>query len=289
MKSNMFSEDQLELLRTGFQTHDFTQSIALNPEYENMSPEQLKAFTALKKRVLGYMQSNLPVLDIPRPPRNFAGDHPVNLLMDADASYIAEEAAEILEDREKTEAAVEQYFEMFDPLADQALNSYCEAKNRNPDELTEKELQYIADRVTQVVNETLLEAVMQGQQFTQVNAIAHQYQAHEDFGDKRSPDAINFHNQWTHAKTKIGEMLSLEGLDESVPAGANTDADYRLLRDSFCSTLNDTETSILYLLEDGKTQREIAAALGYKTHSPVSKRISAMREKFDAFLRDDNA
>jgi len=144
------------------------------------------------------------------------------------------------------------------------------------------------DHTTKLINETLVNPVMQGQQFTQINEIAHQYQTHEDFGNKRSFDAINFHNQWTHAQTKIGAMLSLEGLDESIPAGANTDADYNLLRDSFCSTLNDTDSAILYLLEDGKSQREIAAELGYKTPSAVSKRISAMREKFDAFMSDDN-
>ena len=58
-------------------------------------------------------------------------------------------------------------------------------------------------------------------------------------------------------------MLSLEGLDESVPASGNNDAEYSLLRDSFCSTLDDTDTTIFNLLEDGKTQREIAAVLGY--------------------------
>ena len=157
-----------------------------------------------------------------------------------------------------------------------------------PDELTDEDEQRIMERVTQVVNETLLETVMQGQQFPEINEIAHKHQTHEDFGDKRNPDAINFHNKWTHAKTKIGEMLSLESLDESIPVSDNVDAEYALLRDSFCSTLDDTDTTIFNLLEDGKTQREIAAALGYKTPSAVSKRIRAIQKKYEEFIKDDN-
>ena len=83
-------------------------------------------------------------------------------------------------------------------------------------------------------------------------------------------------------------MLSLEGLDEAIPASGNVDAEYSLLRDSFCSTLDDTDTTILNLLEDGKTQREIAAVLGYKTPSAVSKRIRAIQKKYEEFIKDDD-
>ena len=38
-----------------------------------------------------------------------------------------------------------------------------------------------------------------------------------------------------------------------------------------------------YLREKGYTQAEIAARLGYKTHSAVTKRLTAMRKQFDEF------
>ena len=173
-------------------------------------------------------------------------------------------------------------------MVDEAILAYCTRKNKMPDELTDADEQRIMERVTQVVNETLMETVMQGQQFPQINEIAHKFQTYEDFGDKRNVDSINFHNQWTHAKTKIGEMLSLEGLDESVPASGNNDAEYNLLRDSFCSTLDDTDSAIFYLIEDGKTQREIAAELGYKTPSAVSKHVRAIQKKYEEFIKDDD-
>jgi len=124
MESNLFTDEQLEILRNGFQAHDFTQSVSLSPEYDDMSPAQIKAFAALKKRVIGYMQSNLPELGISRSPKNFAGDHPVNLLTNADAAYIANEAVNILSDEQHTLEAVDYFFDMFGELVDKAILIY---------------------------------------------------------------------------------------------------------------------------------------------------------------------
>ena len=284
----MFTDEQLEILRKGFQEHDFTQTVPLNMSYEDMTPTQAAAFVALKKRIMDYAKANLPALDIKRKIGNFTGDFPVNLLLEADSTYIANEAVNILGDAQRTQDSMNQFFDMFGGLVDQAIFVYCTRKNQMPDELTDEDEQRIMERVTQVVNETLLETVMLGQQLPEINEVAHKFQTHEDFGDKRNVDSINFHNKWTHAKTRIGEMLSLESLDESVPASDNVDAEYALLRDSFCSTLDDTDTAIFNLLEDGKTQREIAAVLGYKTPSAVSKRVRAIQKKYEEFIKDDD-
>ena len=37
--------------------------------------------------------------------------------------------------------------------------------------------------------------------------------------------------------------------------------------------------------ENGKTQKEIAEALGYKTHSTVTKRLQVMREQFEVYIK----
>ena len=288
MEPNMFTDEQLEILHKGFREHDFTQTVPISPAYEDMTPEQVKAFVTLKKRIMNYAKSNLPALDIKRKISNFSGDFPVNLLLDADSTYIAAEAVNILGDARRTQDAINQFFDMFGGLVDQAIFVYCTRRNKTPDELTDEEDQYILDHTMDIINETLMNPVMQGQQFPEINKIAHKHQTHEDFGGKRNVDAINFHNNWTHAKTKIGEMLSLESLDKSIPASGNTDADYNLLRDSFCSTLDDTDTTIFNFLEDGKTQREIAAELGYKTPSAVSKRVRAIQKKYEEFTKDDD-
>ena len=157
---NMFTDEQLEILRKGFQEHDFTQTVPLNMSYEDMTPEQAAAFVALKTRIMDSAKANLPALDIKRKVSNFSGDFPVNLLMDADSTYIANEAVNILGDARRTQDAINQFFDMFGGVVDEAILVYCTRKNKTPDELTDADEQRIMERVTQVVNETLLETVM---------------------------------------------------------------------------------------------------------------------------------
>ena len=58
---------------------------------------------------------------------------------------------------------------------------------------------------------------------------------------------------------------------------------------AFVDTLdNDIDRQILYMRADGKTQAEIATALGYANHSPVAKRLQRLRPKFDTFMERMN-
>ena len=80
--------------------------------------------------------------------RFVCGDLPVNLLMDTDSTYIANEAVDILGDTQRTQDAIDQFFDMFGGLVDQAIFVYCTHKNKTPDELTDEEEQRIIERVT---------------------------------------------------------------------------------------------------------------------------------------------
>ena len=53
-----------------------------------MTPKQAAAFVALKTRIMDYAKANLPALDIKRKIGNFTGGFPVNLLLEADSTYI---------------------------------------------------------------------------------------------------------------------------------------------------------------------------------------------------------
>ena len=66
-------------------------------------------------------------------------------------------------------------------------------------------------------------------------------------------------------------------------ADAHTQKEYEEIRDAFANTLNSTDREIYYMREKGYTHTEIAQRLGYKTHSAVTKRRKAMREKYDEF------
>ncbi len=121
--------------------------------------------------------------------------------------------------------------------------------------------------------------------------------ADEDFNEKvlENHDKIDHIRRTQHTRTKAGSSLSLDELQEN-----NSD----LLKDSgssveeavesktmsdwekiFLSVLNDEEKKIFRLLQEKKTQEEIASELGYESQSAISKKKKKMEEK----IRDEIA
>ena len=292
---NLTSE-QLEMLVKGFQKHDFTQEVYLPGGLENPEDEPERKYNPLENRVRSYMKRNLLALGFTRNINNFTEQHPANLLISADAQYISDEAVKILEDAEQTEAAIDQYMELFAPIIEYTAQSYCDAKGKTLDELDDSDVWRIMDRVTSVSNIELMNVVMQGQQFSAINEIAHDNLTHEDFGKKFNFDSINFHEQWTRCDTVVQEMLSLdaelekeaENPDAPVTIEQGHEVDYvgQVLINSFCETLNDIDATIFRMRMDGRTYAQIAEKLGYKNHSAVLKRVRKIAERWTEYMNE---
>jgi len=103
-----FTDEQKKERVDGFHKHDITQTVHLRGDFENEEKKKNK-----KKRVLKYMESDLRDFGFKRYIRNFSEKNPINLLMDADATYISDEAMKLLADEKQTAAAIEQYMELF--------------------------------------------------------------------------------------------------------------------------------------------------------------------------------
>lgn len=54
----------------------------------------------------------------------------------------------------------------------------------------------------------------------------------------------------------------------------------------FLATLSEDDRTIFIIWKDGKTQKKIAEALGYRTLSAVTKRLQAMREMFKKCMKE---
>lgn len=280
------TKEQLEILVDGFRQHDLTKEIAL-PTDKILSGELKPMYSPLEKRIMEYMKSNFPDLGIKRHMENFSVNHPVNMMMGIDAQYIANEATAIYEDEERRNAAVEQFMDLFSPLFDTATKSYCKAKGKNPLTLNDEDIQRITDRVVTVVNEELTSVLMQGQQFTALNEISHEIPAHTDFGNTRNVDAINFYNQWTHCKTAVGAMLSLDDEDNPIDEPpSDDDPVFTVICKAFCETLDDMDATIFRMREDGYTQKEIATYLRYKNHTAITKRLQSIKKRWDEFMNE---
>jgi hypothetical protein len=296
-KVELTPEQKDELVKF-FQNNDFTANMALEREH-NSEGEQAKIFVRTKKIFGEYWLGNLRKLGVKRKMKNFSKDHPVNFLENADADYFSEQISEIYADPDKLNEYVDRFFEMYEQPVMLGLDCYAKSVNKEVDELTDEEIHTVVEKVAGVIDETLIETVMQGQQVPQIFGISKKIPKHEDFTEKLSQDKINFYNKWTHANTKLGAPLLFSELSEDESTGIegarnffdNNPAEeqrYTFLREEFAKTLNSTDREIYYLAEQGYKQKEIAQRLGYKTHSAVSKRMKIMNKDFKKFLGFEN-
>lgn len=290
--------EQKDELVAFFQNNDFTANMELDRKYK-FEGEQAKIFVRTKKIFGEYWLGNLRKLGVKRKMKNYSKDHPVNFLENADADYFSEQISEIYADPNKLNEYVDRFFEMYEQPVMLGLDCYAKSVSKEIDDLSDEEIHTVVEKVAGVIDETLIETVMQGQQVPQIFGISKKIPQHEDFTEKLSQDKINFYNKWTHAKTKLGapllfselsedEATNIEGAKMFFANNPEEERRYIFLRDEFAKTLNGTDREIYYLLEKGITQKEIAKRLGYKTHSAVSKRMKIMNKGFKEFLGFEN-
>ena len=297
-KKIKFTPKQLTELQSFFQQNDFTANMTLDREYD-FSGEQSEIFVRAKKIFGEYWLGNLRPLGVNRKMKNFSKDHPVNFLENADADYFSEQISEIYADPDKLNEYIDRFFAMYEQPVMLGLDCYAKSVSKEIDDLSDEEIHTVVEKVAGVIDETLIETVMQGQQVPEIFGISRKVPQHEDFTEKLSQDKINFYNKWTHAKTKLGapllfselsedEATNIEGAKMFFANNPEEERRYIFLRDEFAKTLNSTDREIYYLLEKGITQKEIAKRLGYKTHSAVSKRMKIMNKDFKKFIGFEN-
>ena len=293
-----FTPEQLDELQSFFQNNDFTANMTLNRECY-LKGEQAEIFVRIKKIFGEYWLGNLRPLGVNRKMKNFSKDYPVNFLENADADYFSEEISKIYANPEMLNRNIDRFFEMYEEPVMLGLDCYAKSVGKEADDLTDVEIHTVVEKVAGVIDETLIETVMQGQQVPAIFGISRKVPQHEDFTEKLSQDKINFYNKWTHANTKLGapllfselsddEATNIEGAKMFFANDPEEERRYIFLRDEFAKTLNGTDREIYYLLEKGITQKEIAKRLGYKTHSAVSKRMKIMNKDFKEFLGFEN-
>ena len=293
-----FTPEQLSELQSFFQNNDFTANITLNREC-NLKGEQAEVFVRAKKIFGEYWLGNLRPLGVNREMKNFSKDYPVNLLENTDAEYFSEQISEIYTDPDKLNEYIDRFFEMYGEPVMLGLDCYAKSVGKEAGALTDEEIHTVVEKVAGVIDETLIETVMQGQQVPAIFGVSKKIPQHEDFTERLNQDKINFYNKWTHAKTKLGapllfselsedEATNIEGAKMFFANNPEEERRYIFLRDEFAKTLNSTDREIYYLLEKGITQKEIAKLLGYKTHSAVSKRMKIMNKDFKKFIGFEN-
>ena len=288
--------EQKDELVAFFLNNDFTANMALEREH-NSEGEQAKIFVRTKKIFGEYWLGNLRKLGVKRKMKNFSKDYPVNFLENADADYFSEEISKIYANPEMLNRNIDRFFEMYEEPVMLGLDCYAKSVGKEADDLTDEEIHTVVEKVAGVIDETLIETVMQGQQVPAIFGVSKKIPQHKDFTELLNQDKINFYNKWTHAKTKLGAPLLFSELSENETTdieGAKTffandpeeELRYIFLRDEFAKTLNSTDKEIYYLSEKGITQKEIAKEFGISRSyvSRIEKR--ALTKILREFIRN---
>lgn len=287
-----------DALQAYYETHDFTGSIPTFDDKE-YTPAQLRIYAKAKKFFAQSWLKLLPETGNKRSMRNFSKNYPPSCLKEGDAAYIADMVAEIMGDEKQFKASIDKFFfDLQEPL-EAGLRACAKAHGKTPEELTDEEIEDVVDKLAGLFMEEMINTLMTAQKTSEIFAALHKGEtkltAHEDFNDSvcENHDKINFLKRWTHSDTQLGAALSLEEVmatdrdaaDFFSPAESTEEA-YMELRNGFLATLPEDDRAIFIMRENGKTQKEIAEALGYKTHSAVTKRLQAMREQFEMYIKE---
>lgn len=291
-----YTSEQIKEIQDYFKSHDFTEAISVEHK-TNLRGEQAKVYLRAKDIFSRYWLKNLQGVGIKRMMKIFSTQYPLKVLQNADGDLFTEEIAEMFTDPERLNAAIDRFFDMYGDQVYAGLDAYCQNFGRKPEELTDEEIGFVVEKVSDVLNEELIKVMMLGQKVPEVYEVSREIRTHEDFSRmiEGNYDLINFHNKWTHCKTKLGAPLFFSELspDEATgikgarsffeSADQHTQKEYEEIRDIFADSLNSTDRKIYYMREQGYTLAEIASRLGYKTHSAVSKRLKATHEKYNEF------
>ena len=297
-----YDKETRDALQAYYETHDFTEKIPTFDDKE-YTPAQLQIYAKAKKFFAQSWLKLLPETGNKRSMRNFSKNYPLNCLKEGDAAYIADMVAQIMGDEGRFKASIDKFFSDLQEPLEAGFKACAKAHGKTPEELTDEEIEDVVDKLAGLFMEEMINALMTAQKTPEIFAALHKgdtkLTAHEDFNDSvcENHDKINFLKRWTHSDTQLGAALSLEEVMESdrdavenvsdffSPAESTEEA-YAELRNRFLATLSEDDRTIFIMRENSKTQKDIAEALGYKTHNAVTKRLQAMREQFEMYIKE---
>lgn len=286
----------LEDLRTNFRAHDFSamssgydkehESSQRNARFKRIVKCFKKAWREQMKEMTGKNMSN------------FAPSSPVGCMELSESELVAGALVDIMED----EARLDQLLEIGLTVLRQPLEEELEklTQGKPTEELTEEEFAAVLAPLADQFLGKMMRLLLEVQEADKWMEFTTEMSAHEDYNTqiKENHANIDFLRQWYHLRTKIGGMLSLEDVETE----ASTDMDrllasrdlerrlmeeekYDMLLQAFCRSLNnDIDSQIVYMCDEGLTQKEMAQRLGYANHSTVSKRIKKIYQKCCTFL-----
>ena len=303
-------------LKAYFQANDFT-AYANGMAVHRLAPSEERTYGKIKKCFSDYWNSSLKSLGVEQFGRYFSSDSPITVLKSADSKIVISKVLEIQRDDTLTEQYYDAFFTIVEDQLMEKVKAYAESVGKDADDLSDDEIMMCVDEMSDALLSKMMFLLQQTQSVPEIAQIQKKGPQLEDFSYAAdNHKKTDYLRQWNHSRTKIGPMLSLDEIMENYEKSVDAeekDKEYteeasdpaeiiapydRLTEDEhdsddifgvteqFLHTLSETDRNIFLFTVAEKKQEEIAAALGYKNNSAVSKRMKKIREEYRKYLAD---
>ncbi len=276
----------LDELKEHFHKHDFSAQVS-GYDFDHASGEQSKLYMRTKKFFLKAWEEQLKILANRGSMLNFTEFSPIGCLESAEEKLVAGTVMGLMANDELSSEIIDSVLtEMEEPLTKE-MESYADELHKSVCELTDEEIEYATDKFSDIFLSKMMNLFMKTQSVPEIMNLSKEIGAEEDFNKKirNNFDRTAFDRKWNQFRLHVEELLSLEQLKEDGVEIPDTFKESESmsdeqLEDLYLQTLDSTQREIYRYRKSNMTQKEIAQALGYKTHSAVSKQMKKMLEKF---------
>ena len=283
----------IDELKENFRKHDFTAKASTyepNPKTEqektvyNLALNIFRQIWFAQQKAMGGSASA----------KNFSADDPIFMLERTDEKFVASATSAIMTNAEIVEHVINTFSEVFKDKIECITELYAIILGKTRKCLDENEEVQAFQIFVNMFVDGNVKLLMQAQSVPEIIGVVDEHRTHEDFKAHTvaNYDRIDFERKWYHTRTKIGTPLSLkvlaegENAEEPLVTADVAESELKTLIKEILLTRDKIDRKIYHMREKGMTHKNIADALGYKTHSAVTKRLEKMKTELKIYLTE---
>ena len=258
----------LDELRAYFKENDFSAATYIDIDYDKMDAESVEALEYIKGLVEEKWEPLSREMGLKSDSSYYGKENPLIAMRDNMENLVAGGVMKLLNEKPEMVAEILDHFSQ-DPDVEKHADAF---------------LNNAVKTMMEVMNYEELAQVVQ-------NNAAYEDFNHDKFNNYRSKD---FDRKWNHTRSKI-ETVSLNEMEavvndeggsapmQVVDKSVNVEDEViaNLTGNNFWESISEDDRMLLRMRMSDKTQQEIADALGYKTHSAVTKRLQKLKDVFE--------
>ena len=144
--------------------------------------------------------------------KDYSSNHPLVVLEQADEDLISGAATNIISDPVLYGQIIDSFLDSMQPQIELAIDTYAQKNNKNVDDLTAEELEFVIDKFVDLFLDTMVNLQMQSQSVPALIKGTKKISTHEDFTNAFDENfsRADFYRKWDHTRTKMGKNLCFQ-------------------------------------------------------------------------------